>query len=242
MSKIWLVLLLLGAIQLTRAIPILEEEEDYYLDDDFASDEGGGVGGWISDQWDKTKAAFKKVGDKIKATFNKGRDYLKKKSIKVDPLNCEGGKKCKSCVAFLNQKKKFCVEFEFSKKDKVSNVKVTVTKEKADKEKKEIFPPVNLQLGKTPTCIKMGSVFGKLCMQGIEGRAKSSSGEANINFCVVFALKNYGVGAKLCVSYEKGKMKMRFKPKLFAGDEDNGAIIEAGEKEDEGKVIDPDEE
>nr|QHB21546.1 venom redulysin 6 [Platymeris rhadamanthus] len=239
MSKIWLLLLLVGAIQLAQSFPALEEEE---LDDEYLldlSDEERGFGDWAQGVWNDAKNVFKKLKKAIKQKCKEGREYLKNKGFKVEPVICEGGKKCKSCIFLPSMKKKFCLELTFYQENKIKFIKVACIRERDDKEPKEVFPPMNIALGKPSTCIKLGSILGKLCLQGVEGKAKSSKGQANINFCLAFVLKNFGVGAKLCGSYEQGKMNFKIKPKIFAGDDDDGAIIEGSEtKEDEGKMVD----
>nr|P0DQR9.1 RecName: Full=Venom platylysin [Platymeris biguttatus] len=187
---------------------------------------------WFKKQWGKLKNSFKKVGAKVKAAFNKGRDFLKKKGIKVDPLNCQGSK-CRSCLIFTLKPKKFCVEYAFS----ASAITISLTKEKDD-EAKVLLGPFTIKTGNIPQCSKLGSFIGELCLQGVEGRLKSSNGKPHVNLCVGLLLKKFGCGAKICVSYVDGKFSGSFKPKLFAGDEENGTIMEAGDKEDEGKVID----
>uniref|UniRef100_E2J777 Trialysin n=1 Tax=Triatoma matogrossensis TaxID=162370 RepID=E2J777_9HEMI len=242
MSKIWLLLLLVAVIQYARAYPALEAGEEkgvtnflsYDFLEDWTDEERGKVGDWLKDRWSKLKSKMKKVGANIKASFNRGREYLKKKGIKVDPLSCEGTT-CKSCVILTIEKKKFCIEFGFSS----TTLEITLTRQKDEQESEAIFPSIKINLGNVPTYMKLGDFLGKLCLQGVEGRIKSSEGKPNINICLATLLKKWSVGAKLCILIEDGKIDWKFKPKLFAGEEDDGNILEAGEKEDEGKPVDP---
>nr|AQM58382.1 venom redulysin protein 4b [Pristhesancus plagipennis] len=241
MSKIWLLLLLVGAIQLVRAFPALEEDEehDFFELSSFESDDSDEERiKWIKNAWASMKSKMKKVGKKCKEFFKKGKEILKKKGIKIDPLSCTGNT-CKSCIDFTMKKRKFCIEALFQS----SAIQVSLTKQKAEQEPKAIIGPFSINIGDIPKCKNLGKVLGDICLQGVEGRAKSSKGKPHINFCVAALLKTYGVGAKLCIGVEDGKMKMRFAPKLFAGDEENNTIMEAGDKEDEGRPLDavPDE-
>nr|QHB21545.1 venom redulysin 5 [Platymeris rhadamanthus] len=239
MSKIWILLLLVGAVQFARAFPALEEEQEDDIIDwssfeyDLSDEERGKVGDWLKNKWDKMKNSWKKVGVKLKAAFNKGREYLKKKGIKVDVLSCQGSK-CRSCLIFTLKKKQFCLEFEFSN----TGLKISLTKQKDDQEPKIMLGPFNIKTGNVPQCCKLGSFIGQLCLQGVEGRIKSSNGKPHVNLCAVALLKRFGVGAKICIGLEDGKFKFKFNPKLFAGEEENGTIMEAGNKEDEGKPVD----
>uniref|UniRef100_A0AB38ZEG0 Venom redulysin 1 n=1 Tax=Oncocephalus sp. TaxID=2944721 RepID=A0AB38ZEG0_9HEMI len=246
MSKIWILLLLVGVVQYINAYPTVEENaleegfEDDVLDDypvidfdDLSDEERGKVGDWFKDKWQKMKTSFKKVGAKLKAAFNKGRAFLKKKGIKIDPLNCKGTT-CNSCVSFTLSKKKFCIKFTFSS----TELQVTLTRQKDDQEPEAIFPPFKIPLGKVSTCVSMGKFLGKLCMQGVEGRFKSSDGKPHMTICCCGMLKTWNIGMKMCLLLQNGKFNMKFTPLLFPGDEENGVIMEAGEKEDEGKPVD----
>uniref|UniRef100_A0AB38ZE66 Venom redulysin 2 n=1 Tax=Ectomocoris sp. TaxID=3104572 RepID=A0AB38ZE66_9HEMI len=247
MSKLWLLLLFVGAIQFARAYPALEEEDEdvadffdmssYEFDFDDLSDEARGskVGDWIKGKWEKMKNQFKKVGEKIKRSFNKGREYLKKKGIKIDPLNCSGNT-CKSCVEFTLKKKKFCAEAKFAD----SAISLSLTKQKDQEEAQVVLGPYSIQLNGECNCLKkpLGKFIGPICLSGVEGRAKSSDGKPLVNFCGVVLIKNFNVGFKFCVGYENKKFTYKFSPKLFPGEEDGKNILEAGEKEDEGKPVD----
>ncbi|KAK9506058.1 hypothetical protein O3M35_008061 [Rhynocoris fuscipes] len=240
MSKVWLLLLLVGAIQLVRAFPALEEEEEHdviefgsFEMDDVSDEERGKVGDWFKSKWAGMKKKMKKVGKKCKEFFKKGKEILNKKGIKVDPLNCSG-QTCKSCIDFTMKKRKFCIEAKFGS----TSIQMSLTKQKDDQEPKAIIGPFTINIGNVPTCKSLGKVLGPICLQGVEGRAKSSKGQAHVNFCAAALLKNYGIGAKFCIGYEDGKFKGSLKPKLFPGDEEGGTIMEAGDKEDEGHALD----
>nr|AQM58384.1 venom redulysin protein 6 [Pristhesancus plagipennis] len=233
MSKIWLLLLLVGVFQLVQSFPALEEDE-YELD---RSDEERSFSEWAKHQWDGAKNQYKKVKKAIVATIKKGKQYLKEKGVQMDPLVCEGGNQCKTCLSFLKMKKKFCMEVKFFSKGELRFANVKLIRERDDKEPKELFKPLDIPMGKESNCIKLGSWFGKCCIQGVEGTIKAN----NINFCVAAVLKEYGVGAKICLNHENGKLKVRLRPKMFAGDDDDGAVLEAGEKDDEAKMVDAEE-
>ncbi|KAK9506057.1 hypothetical protein O3M35_008060 [Rhynocoris fuscipes] len=234
MSKIWFLLLLVGVFQLVQSYPALEEDE-YELD---GSDEERGFKDWWKEQWAGAKNQYKKVKKAIVDTIKKGKKYLKEKGVEVDPIVCEGGKQCKTCLAFLKMKKKFCMELKFFSKDKVKYVNVKLIRERDDKEPKELFKPLDIPLSKASTCVKLGSWFGKCCLQGVEGTVSSTK----VNFCLAAVLKNFGVGAKLCLTHEDGKTKIRLRPKMFAGDDDDGAVLEASPTaDDEAKMVDAEE-
>uniref|UniRef100_A0AB38ZEH1 Venom redulysin 5 n=1 Tax=Oncocephalus sp. TaxID=2944721 RepID=A0AB38ZEH1_9HEMI len=245
MPKIWILLLLVGVIQFARSYPALENEfeEDeidpmdfitFEFEDDVDDEERGKVGDWFKDKWKKLKTKFKKVGKKLKEAFKKGKEFLKKKGLKIEPLTCEGSV-CRSCLIMSLAKKKFCLELVISSEA----LKITLTRQKDDQEPKAIFPPLNIKLNKMPSCMKFSKFLGDICILGVEGKIKSSEGKPNVNCCLVVLMKKFSAGAKICMTLEDGKIKFKFKPKLFAGEVDNGTVIEAGESADEGKPVDP---
>uniref|UniRef100_A0AB38ZE42 Venom redulysin 1 n=1 Tax=Ectomocoris sp. TaxID=3104572 RepID=A0AB38ZE42_9HEMI len=243
MSKLWLLLLLVGAIQYARAYPALEEEEEedvfelssfeYDLDENL-SDEGNVVSAWFRDKWQSMKNKFKKVGKKLKDAFKKGKEVLKKFGISIDGPDCKQNK-CKSCMSFPKEKKKFCIEIVFNP----TGCTVTLTKEKDKEEPVIVTGPHTITVSdKKLNCKSLGKFLGDCCLKNVEGKMTTQDGKPFANYCVGLVLKNFNIGCKICVGYEADKFKMKFKPKVFAGDEDNNEIMVAGEKEDEGKVMD----
>uniref|UniRef100_A0AB38ZEE7 Venom redulysin 3 n=1 Tax=Oncocephalus sp. TaxID=2944721 RepID=A0AB38ZEE7_9HEMI len=204
---------------------------------DVDEDEGDEERGINWGKWaDKIKKGLKKISKSMLKGMKKGAKFLKDKAIKVTPIKCEG-KSCKSCISLtIPMKQSVCAQFTLLKTNKATYLIVALTvNDEAKLEQK-------IKIGEVPRCMNIGEPIGKLCMKGLEGKAKSSKGQANANFCLVILAEKYNCGVKICAKYEDKKFKVKFSPKLFAGGQsEDGDIVELDEKEESGVTLDADE-
>nr|QHB21547.1 venom redulysin 7 [Platymeris rhadamanthus] len=236
MSKIWILLLLIGAIQFVRAYPALEQEEDeaeLFDVDDLSDEERGKVGDWFKKQWKDFKNVMQKLSKEIKEACNKGREFLKKNTLKVDKIMCNEGT-CKSCVK-IPLMPSVCFEGDLSLDE---GFKFSVYFFKDGKILNYIVSKYFVKYGDTLKCLPPVKVLGTPCVQAKAGVIKSSDGKSYLNMCAIAMLKNANACIKYCVTLENHKIKFKHLPKVFACVQENGTIIEAGEKEDEGKPFD----
>nr|AQM58383.1 venom redulysin protein 5 [Pristhesancus plagipennis] len=216
------------------------EEEMQFAESDLEEDEsndgdeerfswGNVIGKFVKKAWKKLKPALKKA-------VKKGADILKKNAVKVTPFECDD-KTCKTCINLVFLGMSACMRATISREDKITYF--TIAGEVNDSPQFE----EKIKLGDVPRCVNAGSVIGKLCIKGVEGKGKSSQGQAQVNFCLGFLAEQHNVGAKVCATYENKKFKIKLSPELFAGAlDDNGDIIVGNEKNaSQGVVLDADE-
>nr|QHB21544.1 venom redulysin 4 [Platymeris rhadamanthus] len=184
----------------------------------------------------KKKFSLKGIKESIKKWTKKGMELLKNAGVKVNPFEC-AEKRCKSCIKInLGKEYSACAHIRFLNTNKGTYIVWGIgTGDKAAFEKK-------MKLGSLTDCKDCGGFLGEVCIQSFEGRAKSSKGQANINFCLGILVKNLGFGIKGCFSYENKKLSFKFKPELFAGSmNEDGDIIKVDETGEEGVTLDADE-
>nr|QHB21612.1 venom redulysin 3 [Platymeris rhadamanthus] len=212
-----------------------EEEEEFELEEDYEEDpdEERGFLGKLGKGLKKVGKKFvKKMSSAMKAGVKKGMKMLKDNAIKVNPLECEG-KFCKSCISMLT--KTVCIKGTAERINKVAYILINPTIDGENKGE------IKLKVGDVPRCVNFGGLLGKICLKGLEGKAKSSSGQANVKFCLAMLAEKYNVGCKFCAIYANKKFKP-LAPKLFAGTQDeNGEILQASNNGEDGIVLDADE-
>ncbi|KAK9499891.1 hypothetical protein O3M35_002835 [Rhynocoris fuscipes] len=182
------------------------------------------------------KKAWKKMKPALKNAVKKGAKLLKKNAIKVTPFECEE-KSCKTCLKLTFIGVSACLRATITRTNK--NTYFTIAGEINGNTQFE----ERIRLGDLPRCVNAGSVIGKLCLKGMEGKGKSSQGKAQVNFCLGFLAEQHNVGVKVCASYENKKFKIKLNPELFAGGlDDSGDIVVANPKDDgTGVTLDADE-
>uniref|UniRef100_E2J775 Trialysin n=1 Tax=Triatoma matogrossensis TaxID=162370 RepID=E2J775_9HEMI len=228
MSKFWLLLLLVAAFQFAHSYAAVEDESTndearQFIGDGYFEDEGDDGDeerlkikpGKVFDKFGKLVGKvvkqLKKVSLAAKAIMKKGAKLLKNLGVKISPLKCEE-KTCKSCVIFkLPVENTFCLTIRFMKTNIATYLVVA-----GEMNRKSKFEE-KLKLGNMPRCLNVGGFLGKVCLKAIEGHAKSSSGQANVNFCLGVVAEKYGVGAKFCGVYANKKVRVKISPQLFPG-------------------------
>uniref|UniRef100_A0AB38ZE79 Venom redulysin 4 n=1 Tax=Ectomocoris sp. TaxID=3104572 RepID=A0AB38ZE79_9HEMI len=206
----------------------LDQQEDVEEFEEDGDDEERGFGSFL-------KKLVKKVSSFAKKNMKKGLKFLKKNAVKITPLECEG-KTCKSCVKSIVQLSA-CVEMTLERNGKESSLNMKITVNGDSKWEK------NIKLGDVPSCYDIGKPIGKICCKGLQGKGKSSKGQANVNFCLAIVAPDHGVGCKFCASYQDKKFKVKMSPKLFAGTiAEDGDIVEIAKNgEDAQALLGPDE-
>uniref|UniRef100_A0A023FB86 Putative conserved secreted protein n=1 Tax=Triatoma infestans TaxID=30076 RepID=A0A023FB86_TRIIF len=256
MSKFWLLLLLVAAFQFAHSYPAAEYELDettndevrQFIGDGYFEDEGddgdeerfkikpGKVLDKVGKIVGKVIKQLKKVSAVAKLAMKKGAALLKKMGVKISPLKCEE-KTCKSCVIFkIPTENSFCLTIRFMKTNIATYLVVA-----GEINRKSKFEE-KLKLGNMPRCVNVEGFIGKVCMKGIEGHAKSSSGQANVNFCLGLVAEKFGVGAKLCGIYANKKVRVKVSPQLFPGATSlDGDIVKLDDNGEDATTLDVDE-
>nr|AQM58385.1 venom redulysin protein 7 [Pristhesancus plagipennis] len=176
------------------------------------------------------KKAWKKMKPALKSAVKKGAKLLKKNAIKVTPFECEE-KSCKTCINLVFLGLSACLKATITRTNK--NTYFTISGEVNGNTQFE----EKIRLGDLPRCVNAGSVIGKLCLKGMEGKGKSSQGKANVNFCLGFLAEKHNVGVKVCATYENKKFKIKVSPQLFAGGLDDSGDIVVGNDKDESQGV-----
>uniref|UniRef100_E2J774 Trialysin n=1 Tax=Triatoma matogrossensis TaxID=162370 RepID=E2J774_9HEMI len=244
MSKLWLLLLLVAAFQFARSYPAVDEYEDEPTNDEAGVSIGdpdeerfklkpGKVLGKIAG---KAKKAFKKVGTAAKAAMKKGATLLKNMGVKISPLQCVENS-CQSCITFkIPSENSFCLSVTYLKTNVASYLVVAGKMNQSPKFEEKI------KLGDMPRCLNLGGFLGKVCIKGIEGHAKSSSGQANINICLGVLAEKFGVGGKFCAIYANKKLQVKVSPQTFAGTtSDDGDIVKLDDNGEDATTLDAEE-
>nr|QHB21548.1 venom redulysin 8 [Platymeris rhadamanthus] len=243
MSKFWLLLLFLAVAHYAQSFPSEYElddidDDDYmnddvqiydYLSDDNNDEERGiklgkftkGLKKFGKAVVQKGKKFIKKVKGPMKNIMKKGAALLKNLGVKINPLQCEE-KTCKTCIIMkIPTEKSFCLQMTIMRTNKASYLKIALTKDDVSKFEQ------NIKLGDVPRCLNLGGFIGKICLKGIEGRAKSSQGQGNVNFCLGIVAEKFGFGCKFCATYENKKLKVKFEPTTFPGGiDESGDIVQ----------------
>nr|AQM58386.1 venom redulysin protein 8 [Pristhesancus plagipennis] len=183
------------------------------------------------------KDKMKKLKDKMKEKMKKAAEMLKNMGVKINMMECEE-KTCKTCISFSlpGFERTYCISMRFMRTNK--NTYVIFGMGLKDKPSKEI----KLTLGNLPSCLSLGELLGKVCVKCVEGRAKTSQGQGNVNFCLGLLAEKFSIGAKFCATYQDKKLKIRFEPATFAGSlDDDGDIVVLDESGDGGVTLDADE-
>ncbi|KAK9499889.1 hypothetical protein O3M35_002835 [Rhynocoris fuscipes] len=190
---------------------------------------GGKIGKGLKKAWKKMKPALKKG-------VKKGAKLLKKHAVKVTPFECDEST-CKTCISLTFLGQSACLKATISREDQVTYFTISGDVNDSPQFQEKI------KLGDLPRCVNAGSLIGKLCLKGMEGKGKSSQGKAQVNFCLGFLAEQHNVGVKVCASYENKKFKIKLNPELFAGGlDDSGDIVVANPKDDgTGVTLDADE-
>nr|ATU82778.1 secreted Redulysin-like protein [Pristhesancus plagipennis] len=118
------------------------------------------------------KKAWKKMKPALKNAVKKGGNLLRRNSVKVTPLECDD-KTCKTCINLVFLGLSACLKATISREDKVTYFTIAGDVNGSPQFQEKI------KLGDVPRCLNAGSVIGKICVKGVEGKGKSSQGKAS---------------------------------------------------------------
>ncbi|KAK9510115.1 hypothetical protein O3M35_004968 [Rhynocoris fuscipes] len=183
------------------------------------------------------KDKMKKLKDQMKDKMKKAAEMLKNMGVKINMMQCEE-KTCRTCISFSlpGFEKTYCISMRFMRTNKNTYVIFGIGKEGNPAVEQK------LKLGDLPSCFSLGELLGKVCVKCVEGRAKTSQGQGNVNFCLGLLAEKFSLGAKFCATYKDKKLKIRFEPATFAGSlDDDGDIVVLGGDGESGVALDADE-